>query len=332
MNQECREVSTILECIRTVGRGERGRKPLDQQQAKQIMTEYLAGEVGDDQMAMLLMLIRVNNETPFEIAGFTQAFQSIIPTLSADFDWPCYAGKKSRLDDNQQEMALPWHLIAAKILSGTGKKVLLHGHLDEGSPRVHCREYLAKLSIGMADSVESAQALLDEQAIAYLPLSQYSPQAVKMLDWKKRYGLRTPINTVVRGLNPGRANFGVRGSFHPGFQQLHAEIEQQVGHSSGAVVSFKGVSGEAEFNPKVSQTLWLSDQEDVHEHYWPALELTSLPVPKQCPLGTPSELLITMANHVYASLIVALFATNQDLNSSKESALELWTQWCSNQN
>jgi anthranilate phosphoribosyltransferase len=296
------------------------------------MTEYLAGELGDDQMAMLLMLIRVNNETPFEIAGFTQAFQSIIPTLSADFDWPCYAGKKSRLDEMQQEQALPWHLIAAKILSNTGKKVLLHGHLDEGSPRIHCRDHLDPLAIGCATSVDHAQQLLDDTGIAYLPLSEYSPQAVKMLDWKKRYGLRTPINTVVRGLNPGRADYGVRGSFHPGFQQLHAEIEQQVGHSTGAVVSFKGVSGEAEFNPKVSQTLWLSDQHKVHEHYWPALEQAEIPLPNRCTLGTPIELLPTMANHVASSLTVALFAINQNLQQSQAQALALWTQWCEAQN
>ena len=66
-------MSSILECIRTVGRGERGRKPLSFEQAYRIMDEYLSGEVGDDQMAMLLMLIRVQNETNEEIAGFVKA-------------------------------------------------------------------------------------------------------------------------------------------------------------------------------------------------------------------------------------------------------------------
>ncbi|MFV0489786.1 MAG: glycosyl transferase, partial [Vibrio fluvialis] len=69
-------MSTILDCIRTVGRGERGRKPLSFEQAFQVMDDYLNGDVGDDQMAMLLMLIRVQNETNAEIAGFVKAFQS----------------------------------------------------------------------------------------------------------------------------------------------------------------------------------------------------------------------------------------------------------------
>ncbi len=320
-------MSIILECIRTVGRGERGRKPLSQQQARQVMSEYLAGEIGDDQMAMLMMLIRVNNETPYEIAGFTQAYQEGIPTLNADIDWPCYAGKKSKLDEAGQETALPWHLIAASILASSGHRVLLHGHLDEGSPRIHCREYIEKLNIPLADNIEQAQQYLDSGSICYLPLDAVAPIAVKMLNWKKRYGLRTPINTVVRGLNPGRAQFGLRGSFHPGFQQLHAEIEHHVGHASGAVISFKGVSGEAEFNPKVSQTVWLSDQTAVHEHYWPALEEDALPIATHCPLGTPSDLLATMSNHVYATLVAVLFAKSQDLASAQQQALQLWKQW-----
>ncbi|MCW0470331.1 hypothetical protein OH492_19940 [Vibrio chagasii] len=53
-------MSSILECIRTVGRGERGRKPLSFEQAYRARDEYLSGQVGNTTvMAMLMMLIRV---------------------------------------------------------------------------------------------------------------------------------------------------------------------------------------------------------------------------------------------------------------------------------
>ena len=45
------------------------------------MDEYLNGECDDNQMAMLLMLIRVQNETQQEIAGFVKAFQSRMPAI-----------------------------------------------------------------------------------------------------------------------------------------------------------------------------------------------------------------------------------------------------------
>jgi anthranilate phosphoribosyltransferase len=321
-------VSTILECIRTVGRGERGRKPLTQEQAYRVMDEYLDGSIGDDQMAMLLMLIRVNNETPEEIAGFTQAFQKRMPVVNADIDWPCYAGKKSRLNESGHELALPWHLVAAKILAYNGYKVLLHGHLDEGSPRKHCNEYIDQLNITRASSIEGAQELLNAQSICYLPLTAISEQAVTMLNWKKRYGLRTPINTVVRGFNPGQAKYGIRGSFHPGYPELHASIEKEIGLHKACILSFKGVSGEAEYNPKVSQTVWRCRNDKLESEYWPALYNEDIVLPKRCPLGTVIEERVLMANHVYATLVSVLSTIETPIEMAEAQAKTMWIEYC----
>lgn len=322
-------MSIILECIRCVGRGERGRKPLDYDQAFTVMDQFLDGKIDDDQMAMLLMLIRVNNETPAEIAGFTTALRNKIPTLKADIDWPVYAGKKSKLNAKEHQQNLPWSLLAAWILSKQGHRVLIHGHLDIGSPRIHTRDYLAHLGIQIAQDVEQASTFLDQDGITYLPLSNFAPMAEKMLDWKKRYGLRTPINTVVRGLNPGRAPFGVRGSFHPGFQELHAHIEEKIGTDKCSVVSFKGVSGESEYNPKVSQTVWTHDEHGLRSHYWVESFNPSIVTPKRCPLETPDEDMVLMANHVVASLSAVLFSKLKDKHTADQEAYRLWSEYCS---
>ncbi|OBT12913.1 glycosyl transferase [Vibrio sp. UCD-FRSSP16_10] len=321
-------MSIILECIRCVGRGERGRKPLSFDQAYQVMDQYLDGKIDDDQMAMLMMLIRVNNETAEEIAGFTKAFHRRLPTLEVDIDWPCYAGKKSKLDDDGHQQGLPWNLIAASILAKQGYKVLIHGHLDIGSERIHSQHYLTSLDINTAKDITDAQALLSQSNIVYLPLTHFAPIAEKMLDWKKRYGLRTPINTVVRGLNPGSAKYGIRGSFHPGFQELHAKIETNIGHSNCSVVSFKGVSGESEYNPKVSQTIWTSDSKGLQSHYWREMYNEEIMTPQQCPLGTPSRDKVQMANHVVASLTAVLFSQFKDKEEAKQQAVRFWQDYC----
>ncbi|WP_394126019.1 glycosyl transferase family protein [Vibrio hepatarius] len=314
-------MSTILECIRTVGRGERGRKPLTFEQAYQVMDEYLDGQVGDDQMAMLLMLIRVQNETKQEIAGFVKAFQSRVPNLGADIDWPCYAGKR-------QNAGQPWHLLAAKLLADSGYKVLLHGYHDRPAGRLHVEDYLGKLNVALANSPEHAQQLLEQKGIVYLPLKHFAPQAETMIGWKNRYGLRTPINTVVRALNPGGAKLGLRGSFHPGFQQLHADIESEVGLTRHAVVSFKGQSGESEYNPKVSQTVWVSTPRGVESHYWTERMLTDIPLPEKCVFDTPEENLNMMANTVVSTMAATLFAELNDLERSFEKAYTLWADYC----
>jgi anthranilate phosphoribosyltransferase len=316
-------MSIIIECIRTVGRGERGRKPLSFEQAYQVMDSYLNGECGDDQMAMLLMLIRVQNETQQEIAGFVKAFQSRMPNVGADIDWPCYAGKRSSAGQ-------PWHLIAARILADNGKKVLLHGYDEKSSGREHAEHYLERLNIEVAHNAEHAAELLALHNIAYLPLGNFAPQAEKMIAWKARYGLRTPINTVVRALNPGGGDIGVRGSFHPGFQQLHAEIEHEIGKSAHAVISFKGVSGESEYNPKVSQTVWLSTQQGVEEHYWQEHYIDAPILPTSCVMQTQPEDMIVMANTVIATLTAVLFAQSREYSYARDKSLELWVDYLSN--
>lgn len=314
-------MSTILECIRTVGRGERGRKPLTFEQAYRVMDEYLDGKCDDDQMAMLLMLIRVQNETQQEIAGFVKAFQSRVPNLGADIDWPCYAGKRTSAGQ-------PWHLLSAKLLAGAGYKVLLHGYHDRPAGRFHAEDYLAALGIPLAESPQQAQELLQQFGIAYLPLKHFAPQAEVMIGWKNRYGLRTPINTVVRALNPGGAAVGLRGSFHPGFQQLHAEVESEIGLSSHAVVSFKGQSGESEYNPKVSQTVWISTQQGVESHYWTERMLTDIPMPKECLFNTDTNELNMMANTVVSTMAAVLFAQFNDYEQGFEKAYQLWSDYC----
>lgn len=333
-------MSIILDCIKTVGRGERGRKPLTMEQAYAVMDAYLASKeqnlqegdpnfIGDDQMAMLLMLIRVQNETNQEIAGFVKAFQSRMPSVGADIDWPCYAGKRSSENGSDH----PWHGLAAKILSTNGYKVLLHGYKDAASGRTHVEDYLAQLDIPVADNASHAETLLNQHNIAYLPLANFFSTAQTMIGWKDRYGLRTPMNTVVRALNPGGAKFAIRGSFHPGFQQLHAEIDQLIDSTSLSVVSFKGQNGEAEYNPKVSQTVWFSDESGVESFYWPEKIDDKIAQPSSCPFTGEQdshwqERQIQMANSIVTSMASVLFAKYKDVGQAYQTATAFWESYC----
>ncbi|USD67497.1 glycosyl transferase family protein [Vibrio sp. SCSIO 43136] len=309
----------IVECIRTVGRGERSRKPLSYDQAYRVMSDYLDGQVDDDQMAMLMMLIRVNNETPAEIAGFSQAFKRAYQPLGADIDWPCYAGKRG-------DKGPLWQLVAAKILAANGYKILLHGDSETSSKRIYVADHVQTLGIPTATSLDNAKQLLEEQGIAYLPLDVFAPQAKHMMAWRERYGLRTPINTVVRGLNPSQAPYGIRGSFHPGFPQLHAEVEHYFKHQK--VVSIKGQNGESEYIPKVSQSVWRCADGEVTEHYWQQEPLSGLPQPQSCPLGTPTEHFETMAQTIVMTMTAVLFAKYDVKQDAYDQALNLWEKYC----
>src|SRR3546814_14228510 len=79
----------------------------------------LDGKVEDAQLGAFLMLLRHKEESPDELAGFTQAVRERVqaPTIPVDIDWPTYAGKKRHL---------PWYLLAAKCLAANGIRILLH--------------------------------------------------------------------------------------------------------------------------------------------------------------------------------------------------------------
>jgi anthranilate phosphoribosyltransferase len=287
------------------------------------MTAFINGEVGDDQMAMLMMLIRVRDETPEEIAGFVQALKSS-PDRFADLDWPLYAGKRTG-----QSSGLPWHLVAAKILANNGVKILLHGDLDKMHNRLHARNFLNHLNINTASSLEDAKEQLEQFNIVYLPLDNFLPKVKMMLDWKHRYGLRTPVNTVARALNPANAPFALRGSFHPGFQELHAQVESLVHlptKQTQRTVSFKGQSGETEYNPKVSQTIWWAENGMVNSSYIEECMMNHSSI--LCPLGTSEDEQELMSSTVISTMTVALFALCGDWKESQSKAQQLWHTYC----
>ncbi len=166
-------MSSIIECIRTVGRGERSRKPLTFEQAYQVMKEYLSGDISNDKMAMLMMLIRVQNETVDEISGFTTAIREFVRNvqtpelkdLNVDIDWACFAGKR-------QVQGPSWQLYAAQILANKGFRVLIHGHLQLGSTREHVSQVIDKLNIPSCTSIAETQKVLNE-AISLICLYRF---------------------------------------------------------------------------------------------------------------------------------------------------------------
>ena len=236
------------EYIKLTGRGEKGRRSLTQEEAKNALTSYLDGEAELLQLAVLLMLQRVRCETAEEAAGYIQALRSTIATewqkLDVDLDWPCFAGKKRQP---------PWLLLAAKVLAQQGKRIVLHGFKAVDAVKYQVEQACPTLGIEIATSVTQAQQLLAQSNICYLPLSAYCPKLIPLLALREKMGLRTPLNTVARSLNPCGAPFAIHGVFHKGYEKLHAQAALLTNEVN--MVAFKGEGGESEVNPRVSNTV-----------------------------------------------------------------------------
>lgn len=226
--------------IQALGKGRRGARDLTFSESEYAMQMVLQGAASAEQLGAFLMLLRVKEETPAELAGMVKAARDSI-VLPSDFpsvelDWAAYAGKRRHL---------PYFVLSALLLAQHGIKVLMHGTTMAG--RVNAADALAQLGFASCHNANEAAAQLQQRNFAYLPLANFAPRLQQVLDLKATLGLRSPVHSVVRMLNPARARTSMLGIFHPGYDTAHQAAAVFLGDQNLAV--FKGEGGDAERNP-----------------------------------------------------------------------------------
>ncbi len=250
--------------IRILGRGKKGSRSLTFDEAAEAMRMILAGEVEKEQLGAFLMLIRVKEESPEELAGFVHAarvsLRSVASELPVTIDWPCYAGKRRHL---------PWFILSALLLAGQGQRILLHGIRGNKDDRVYAEDAMRALGLPVCRQVDEAAEQLQRRRLAFMPLAALSPRLQEVVDLSHLLGLRSPVNTLLRMLNPASAPYMVQGIFHPGYLQIHqaAGLLLEEPH----MIVFRGEGGEAERNPDAPCQVLSQHHGREEESHWPAL-------------------------------------------------------------
>lgn len=233
---------TFTDYLRIIGKGRRGSRSLTRDEARDALGMVLDGHCCDVQIGAFFVLIRVREETPDEAAGFTDAVRARLRVpdgIRPDIDWGCYAGKRRHL---------PWYLLAVKALAQQGVRVLLHGQVGPTPTRLYTEHALPALGIPLAGSLAEAQSHLAEHHLSYVPLQAFSPTLSSLLMLQQTLGLRVPLHTVARMLNPLSAPLSVHGVFHRNFDVIHQDTA--VLDRAPAVLAFRGEGGEAEVRPE----------------------------------------------------------------------------------
>ncbi len=228
--------------IAIIGRGKTLTRSLTVGEAKEAMAMILAGRVLPEQLGAFLMLLRVKEESPQEIAGFVLAARrSLGPPAGApqiDLDWSSYAGKGRQL---------PWFILSALILARNGWRVFMHGAEAHTEGRIYTGAALRAVGFSVATSLEDAADRLAHENFAYLPIDVLSPPIADMLELRPILGLRSPVHTFARMLNPFAARSMLQGVFHPGYMRIHRDAGLVLGQPRLAV--FRGEGGEIERRP-----------------------------------------------------------------------------------
>lgn len=252
--------------VKILGRGKKGARPLTEAEAELAMSLMLAGKVEPEQTGAFWMLIRIREETVEETVGFTRATRRFLSTLDAldekvHLDWPAYAGKRNEL---------PWFLLSALALANYGIKIVMHGHSFQDEGRIYADQVLSALGVSICENREQVNTALMLENFAYITLAGISPVLSHMMNLKYILGLRSPVNTVMRIMNPFMAEHSVHGVFHKGYDALHLSASECLNDPS--VLVFRGGNGEAEVNPEREVTLGKWQEGVASWEVWPKAE------------------------------------------------------------
>jgi anthranilate phosphoribosyltransferase len=306
--------------VRILGKGKRGARDLSRSEAREAMGMLLDGQAEETQLGAFLMLLRHKEESADELAGFCEAVRQRLqaPALEVDIDWPSYAGKKRHL---------PWFLLAAKALAASGVRILLHGGGAHTAGRLYSEELLDMLQIPRCRDWAAVGQALARENLAFIALADWMPPLQHMIDLRNILGLRSPIHSLVRIINPLRARCGLQSIFHPGYQPVHREASRLLGDHA---IVIKGEGGEIEVNPDSPCLLMGTTDGASWDEQWPALSAQRHVKPASL---EPRQLLEVWhgrcsddyaSQAILGSLQLALRGLGLDLETAQQRAALVW--------
>ena len=230
--------------IRTIGKGKTGRRSLTLQESQTAMQMILANKVEPLQLGAFLMVLRVKEESAEEIAGFVLACREYIHQdkpvmIQPDLDWSSYAGKKRQP---------PWFLLSALLLAQSGYRVFMHGASGHTPNRLYSKEVLKQLGITTATHWQQCQQQLNDHNFSFMPIKSLCKPLHDIIELRPLLGLRSPVHTLTRLLNPLNADTTLQSVFHPSYTDTHHHAAQLLMQKNAAV--FKGEGGEVEYRPQ----------------------------------------------------------------------------------
>ncbi len=281
--------------VRIVGKGKNGARSLCYDEAYQAFSMILKNEVLDVQLGAFLMLLRVKEESVDELAGFVQATrdQLSFKKLDVDLDWSSYAGKRKHY---------PWFILAALTLAKHGYNIVVHGASGHTMNRVYTEQVLTYLGYPICQNDAEVEQQLLQQHFAYIPLEVISPILADLIALRNVMGLRSPIHTLARLINPFNAKATLQAIFHPAYRGSHQQAAFRLGYKNSAVI--KGEGGEFERNPDAKTLICGIKDGLLYEHELSKLTDNRSPIEEELDLALFKAVWDGQQSHDYGEIAV----------------------------
>ncbi|WP_415884284.1 glycosyl transferase family protein [Neptuniibacter sp. QD34_54] len=310
--------------VRILGKGKNGTRSLSREEAEAAMAMILDGEVTPEQLGAFLMLLRVKEEAPEELAGFADAVRSrysVGREMQVDLDWSTYAGKKRRHT---------WYLLVALCLASHGYRVFMHGSKGHTPGRIYVEDMLSLFNLNPCQDWSETEAELDRVNFAYMSVDQFCPPLGEIIQLRPILGLRSPVHTLCRMLNPADAPASIDGVFHPAYGPMHQKTAQLLGVKRN--VTMRGDGGEAEIRPDTECLLQWSDNGELTEYDWPRIVEKRFIKEVELPLQTLLDVWKGEGEHEYGykaiistmAVVLRLLGESAEMPELLEKAEQLW--------
>ena len=230
--------------IRELGRGRAGASNLSLEEAQQLYGAMLDGGVPELELGAIAIALRVKGETFDEMIGFMSASNERVHSLKIPQGRyrpvviPSYNGARKGVNLTP---------LLAMLLRRYSVPVLIHG-LIEGYGRVTTAQIFREFGLIPCSSKAQAQQSIDEDGMAYVPLSVISPGLNTQLALRSRLGLRNSAHSLVKMLDPfGGQGLLLAAATHPDYLDSMREVLSAFGSHA---ILLRGTEGEPFANPK----------------------------------------------------------------------------------
>jgi anthranilate phosphoribosyltransferase len=227
---------------------------LDRTEARDVMSEVLAGKCSDAQIAALLIALRMKGETVEEIVGFAEAIRAAAAPLpierssaderAADAIAVTGTGRDALAEESLVDTSgtggdasgtFNISTATALVTAGAGVRVAKHGNRSISS-KCGSADVLEALGINIQLSPERAAQCLQEVGICFLYAPNLHPAMKQVQGVRRELRMRTMFNLLGPLTNPARASGQVVGVYSLDLVEKLAEALSMLGLHRALVV------------------------------------------------------------------------------------------------
>jgi anthranilate phosphoribosyltransferase len=227
---------------------------LDRAEARDVMSEVLAGKCTDAQIAALLIALRMKGETVEEIVGFAQAIRTAAAPLPIERTGAAEAlvsgtGRDALAEESPAESSLidtsgtggdasgtfNISTATALVVAGAGVRVAKHGNRSISS-KCGSADVVEALGVNIQLSPERAAQCLREIGICFLYAPNLHPAMKQVQGVRRELRMRTMFNLLGPLTNPARASGQVVGVYSLDLVEKLAEALSMLGLRRALVV------------------------------------------------------------------------------------------------